>query len=791
MTTPQPSPEFQVPRVSFWLRPGVKLMQRYTMPVKLRALSLILLVPLLLVGAAHFKTLMAELEFTQNEKSGALTIQQLIEVVVHTQTHRGQTNLILSGNASPTAAREDTRKKLAAAITKVQSAVAANPQLDLVSRWKPLQQSLEQLMQDPPQGTRAEVFAAHTLQVEKLRQIVLYAGETSGLLLDPEAATFFLMDLQVERLIPWIELMGLTRGAGAGLLARSDTTPQQVVPVASQAQLIDLQTARIEEKLESLKRAGEDNPSTWAAAKTATQGFTAKVREALGTGEPKGVPAEFFAAGTGAITQAIAFERSVTSRLLELLEAREQQKRNALWLLGLLAILALAFTVYAMLSFARATLNSLKVLQHVMRQGASGNLGERISIRGQDELSQLGREFEKMLMILSALVADVRSASNLVSRVSNQLVEDAKSLSDRTQSQAASLEEASASIREVSDTVTRNSESAASVSKMTQGLSKNAEKASQMMSSTVENMGPLKTTATRMTEIIGTIDSIAFQTNILALNAAVEAARAGEMGRGFAVVAAEVRNLAQRSQQAASEVRALISESSNRVNDTVQDIGNVSTILDNLVAGVIEVNNNAALIAEGSWRQSSSLEEVVQAVNDLDRVTNDNSSLVERTTHRSTRLAERSSLLTGAVEHILLREGTMDEARDLAIRAADLVKTVGFERAFNDVHNPEGAFLDRDLYAFILDRQGTYRMMGANLAKVGTSVYGLPGLDGEKLIQDAWACAELGGGWVEYNIQNPITGDVRGKTSFIVPLDGEMLLGCGAYRSMLQEDPQD
>ena len=175
--------------------------------------------------------------------------------------------------------------------------------------------------------------------------------------------------------------------------------------------------------------------------------------------------------------------------MLELLEAREQQKRNALWLLGLLAILALAFTVYAMLSFARATLNSLKVLQHVMRQGASGNLGERISIRGQDELSQLGREFEKMLMILSALVADVRSASNLVSRVSNQLVEDAKSLSDRTQSQAASLEEASASIREVSDTVTRNSESAASVSKMTQGLSLNAEKASQMMSSTVENMG--------------------------------------------------------------------------------------------------------------------------------------------------------------------------------------------------------------------------------------------------------------------------------------------------------------
>jgi len=127
MTTPQPSPEFQVPRVSFWLKPGVKLMQRYTMPVKLRALSLILLVPLLLVGAAHFKTLMTELEFTQGEKIGAQTIQQLIEVVVHTQTHRGQTNLILSGNTGPTAAREDTRKKLTAALAQVQASVAANP----------------------------------------------------------------------------------------------------------------------------------------------------------------------------------------------------------------------------------------------------------------------------------------------------------------------------------------------------------------------------------------------------------------------------------------------------------------------------------------------------------------------------------------------------------------------------------------------------------------------------------------------------------------------------------------
>jgi hypothetical protein len=295
----------------------------------------------------------------------------------------------------------------------------------------------------------------------------------------------------------------------------------------------------------------------------------------------------------------------------------------------------------------------------------------------------------------------------------------------------------------------------------------------------------LQETSNRMSEIIGVIDSIAFQTNLLALNAAVEAARAGEQGRGFAVVAAEVRSLARRSQQASSEVRALIAESSQRVSTTVGDINSVNVLMESLVTGIREVAGSIESIAEVSARQSSALQSVVQAVGDLDKVTNENSGLVERTSHRSKRLTERSRQLQEAVSHIRLREGTADEALILVTKAAEHFARVGMDMASRAFMDRQGEFLDRDLYIFGLDRAGIYQIMGADKAKVGTHVSQAPGVDAEQLITDVWLRAEQGGGWVEYNIVNPVTGNVRGKASYVIPVSDDLVLGCGAYRSAI------
>jgi hypothetical protein len=322
---------------------------------------------------------------------------------------------------------------------------------------------------------------------------------------------------------------------------------------------------------------------------------------------------------------------------------------------------------------------------------------------------------------------------------------------------------------------------------MTKSLHAEAGNASTLMGKTVSGMGALQTTSTRMREIIGTIDGIAFQTNLLALNAAVEAARAGDQGKGFAVVAAEVRSLARRSQGAAAEVRTLIAESAARVTETVKEIEAVSGLMTSLVTGISEIAYNVEAMADGSTKQSIALTEVVQAVGDLDRVTVENSGLVDRTSHRSNRLMQRSRQLEDAVTYIQLRQGTADEALQLATRAHALLESAGFDEAFRVFHDKEGGFIDRDMYVFVFDRRGVYRVMGADVNRVGTSLFEAPGVDAQQLLDDAWHRCSQGGGWVEYNITNPATGDVRGKSSYVLPFTDDLLVGCGAYRSALTD----
>jgi hypothetical protein len=413
-------------------------------------------------------------------------------------------------------------------------------------------------------------------------------------------------------------------------------------------------------------------------------------------------------------------------------------------------------------------------------------LASEVAIPGRDELADIGQKLQTTLSNLSNLVADVRSAAALVNDVAEGLVNDATLLADRTQSQAASLEETTSSARAVSDMVQQNASTAQTFSGTTRDLRERTEEASELMRTTVKGMDTLKAASAKMTEIVATIDSIAFQTNILALNAAVEAARAGEQGRGFAVVAAEVRSLAQRSQAAAAEVRKLIGESADRVNASVAEIGSVSQLMDALVQGINEVSRGMQSIAEASAGQSQSLREVVTAVGDLDAVTFENSALVERTQHRAYRLTERATQLSNAVAHIRLRQGTADEAKALALKALEHVRRVGFEQAYKDFHTKPGPFIDRDLYVFVFDREGYYRVMGMDEKKVGTHLSTAPGLDAEQLLADAWKRAEQGGGWVDYNIIDLTTGEVRGKTSYVLPLDDNRLIGVGAYRSAVE-----
>jgi signal transduction histidine kinase len=148
---------------------------------------------------------------------------------------------------------------------------------------------------------------------------------------------------------------------------------------------------------------------------------------------------------------------------------------------------------------------------------------------------------------------------------------------------------------------------------------------------------------------------------------------------------------------------------------------------------------------------------------------------------------QRSRQLEDAVTYIQLRQGTADEALQLANRAHALLESAGFDEAFKVFHDKDGGYVDRDLYVFVFDRRGVYRVMGADINRVGTSLFDAPGVDAQQLLDDAWHRCSQGGGWVEYNITNPATGDVRGKSSYVLPFTDDLLVGCGAYRSALTD----
>ncbi|NML46207.1 HAMP domain-containing protein [Ramlibacter sp. G-1-2-2] len=286
----------------------------------------------------------------------------------------------------------------------------------------------------------------------------------------------------------------------------------------------------------------------------------------------------------------------------------------------------------------------------VAQDVAGGNLAVRIDARGDDETGQLLKALDTMSASLVKIVGEVRMGTNSIATASTQIASGNQDLSSRTEQQASSLQETAASMEQLTTTVKSNAENARHASTLANAAAELATKGGSVVAQVVDTMGNIEASSRKIADITGVIDGIAFQTNILALNAAVEAARAGEQGRGFAVVASEVRSLAQRSADAAREIKTLITASAGTVASGTQLVDTAGQTMGEIVTEVRRVSDIIAGITTASLEQSAGIAQVNQAIALMDQATQQNAALVEEAAAAAGALQRQADGLVQAVE---------------------------------------------------------------------------------------------------------------------------------------------
>jgi methyl-accepting chemotaxis protein len=330
--------------------------------------------------------------------------------------------------------------------------------------------------------------------------------------------------------------------------------------------------------------------------------------------------------------------------------ARESGATRATLLnLGVLAAVALLLVPFTWLNM-RSICQPLDRARELATAIAAGDLTRRIDAEGHDETASMMEALGSMQASLQRTVGQVRSASDSIHTASAEIASGNLNLSARTEQAASSLQQTAASMEQLNSAMRQGADAARQASQMAVSNAEAAERGGQVVGRVVATMGDINHSSQKISEIIGVIDGIAFQTNILALNAAVEAARAGEQGRGFAVVAAEVRSLAQRSAEAAKEIKGLIGASVDKVEAGTRLVAEAGSAIGVVVANAQRVADIIGEITAASSEQSSGIGQVNTAVNHLDQVTQQNAALVEESAAAAASLQDQAARLTRVVQ---------------------------------------------------------------------------------------------------------------------------------------------
>jgi methyl-accepting chemotaxis protein len=630
--------------------PGVRLFRSLLFRTKAMTISAAFVLPLVGLTWVLWAQTADNVASARAESQGVVYLKPLLELIDVAQQRRHAATLKTNELAGLQQRADAAWEQLEA---RQQSAGAA---LATGEAFEALKKQHASLRQNPVAASPDDTFAAHGEYIAAAMDLMGAVAGGSGLVLDPEADSYHMMNMvavfgprQTENTTALATLGTLVLQSADFGASRRD----RVVQAAATQRFIDgfvegsylAAVASAPELERQVDMKGTDE---------AFDAFQGVIKTQLMGPALKGTAAEYFAAGSKIVAKQNQLNGQVAARLEARLHQRVTRLYTTLAVQAGVAMLFVMIGAYLFYSFFLVTHGGLREVQKHLEAITAGDLTTQPSPWGKDEAAILISSLADMQGSLRNIVAAVRGSSESIVHASSEIASASMDLSSRTEQTASNLEESASSMEEISSTVRQTADNVRQAATVASTNSQAAARGGAVITEVVSTMNDINTSSKKIGDIIGTIDGIAFQTNILALNAAVEAARAGEQGRGFAVVAAEVRSLAQRSAEAAKQIKMLITTSVDKVEAGTNVVRGAGDTMEELVANASRINQLLADISTAAAEQSDGVGHVGAAVSDLDQMTQQNAALVEQTAAAASALKDQALNLATQVDKFRL-----------------------------------------------------------------------------------------------------------------------------------------
>ncbi|MDR3371541.1 methyl-accepting chemotaxis protein [Rhodoferax sp.] len=621
---------------SFW-HAGASLMRALRFSRKMGVITIAFMIPIVWLLSIFIHDKLGDIAVTRLERSGVRYASAIYPAIDLAGRWRQQSRNTAfgEGGGQLQQARQDfdaIYAKLQALDTELGSLMAADHGFAAVRGAVETARSAQ-----PEAGTKADPEAIYNGMIgvsRTLSDLLDLVTDGSGLALDPELASYYLMSANFveapDLLQNTVEVRGLVRTALKG----GQITADNMARLQGYLALMDQEMASMQKALDKVQQvapAYRDRLSRGALQ--STKELVAQVRSSVppGTTDVKDDSVAFVAAANSTLDGQFNQVQKNLQVLDAMLAEREATLQRSFWLALSVTLASLLLAAYFLMGCLNSMAQGFRNLRQHLIGISMGDLRTPVKLEGKDEITGMLKELGYMQQALALTVEQVKAAAETVVLSSMEIAHGTQDLAGRTESAAAALEESSAALEQTNSTVAMTAES---VGKASQIATDNASTASQggtVMQDVANTMGRIQVSSQRISDIIGVIDGIAFQTNILALNAAVEAARAGEQGRGFAVVATEVRALAGRSATAAKEIKTLITSSTEEVTKGSEIVHLAGDHMHQIVDNATSIKQLLDEVANGAREQSLGIGQIGQAVHELDRNTQANAALVEET----------------------------------------------------------------------------------------------------------------------------------------------------------------